>query len=235
MTERRLYSNDLRNGFNRLTLFDKFSFGQFKGIEVGMIYLIKPDYIEWLLTTTDKYLVDIDDAIDMKVIQDLDVYTSVNLYGSGLNDEILGERFYKRFSFKDLIHSGFIKYKFSEIAIIKNNRKIAINNDRKLTKSFKYSEESIMHFVTEISELPNISFETKCIDSFKTSFGYQYFVFSFDNSEPLVPILRKCDNLKIASFFYPDWRITPKEFERKANAEMTFTAIFKKGRFFINK
>ncbi|MDD2634794.1 MAG: hypothetical protein PHW82_04775 [Bacteroidales bacterium] len=234
METKRYYNNNRRNSFNRLKMSEEFKFGQFKGIEIGMIYLIKPDYIEWVLANTDKYLVDIEDAKTMKVIHDMNINSRVNLYGSGLNDEILGEKFYKRFSFKELMHSGFIDFKFSPSSLQYNDEKIALNGDNKQPVSFKYSDDSIMHFIIEINDLPNISFKAKCLDFCKTAEGQQYFVFSFDNSIPIVPVLRKTQDFRIASFFYPDWNISTAEFERKANADLVFNAQFKNGRFFID-
>ena len=50
-------------------LNDTLSFGNYKGYQVGIIYLIDCSYIEWLILRTDFILVDIAELAHIKLIQ----------------------------------------------------------------------------------------------------------------------------------------------------------------------
>jgi len=222
------------NYYNGLKLTDKFEFGQFKGIEVGLIYLIKPDYIEWILKNTNKYLLDIDDAMAMKVIQIWDLQSSITLSQAGLNEEVLGDQYYNRFSFNDLKYSGFLDFKFDDETLNKNQIKIEQNYESKEYCSFSYPNDYIIHLVTNIHEIPDFNFELKCIGIENTEKGYEYLIFLFDNSRNDLKMFKNIKELKIASFFYQEWNISIPEFEKKANNDLLLNAHFKDGRIFID-
>lgn len=174
-----------RASSNQLSLQDKFTFGQYKGISVGLVYLLNPSYFDWLIKETDKYLIDIEDAMNLKVI---DVFNWS--YQPVMGDVV--EDYNKVFSFEELIYAGFKTYTISEDAIEKNRTKAR----GRLIKRRIFLDQNKPFFYTPYAAL-NIVVIGKVVDVYKTNKNQDAITIEFDNTGNIIKYASNIENAKV--------------------------------------
>lgn len=203
---------------NELSLSSEFTFGQYRGIKVGLIYLFFPGYINWLLENTDKYINEIEDVKAMRVIKSEETHSSVMKTISGINIFELND-IKDSLSFDELKYSGTIECPLTVRALSENESKMKVKKRR----SFYYPEDNIPFWITYY-KCKSVKVQLKFIDLKETSKQKQYLIFSFDNSNNIVSNLKTTKDCKFATLHYNDWNIATSELEYKINNQIDVVA-----------
>ena len=177
------------------------SFGKYKGIEIGMIYLCDPKYLEWALINTDLAVPDIEYLRKLKVLHNfhnLDIGQRVEISNIGI-DVFLGDNYFKWLSFKDVQFSGRYAFQFSSLALQKNEQKCTFL--RRDVGIPPINESDITYFYIYLEERDSKSFikvqSYTCIELKETTKGMKYYIIEFDNKNWAFPHLPRIENCKI--------------------------------------
>ena len=173
---------------------DSMPFGQYRGVEVGLIYLFDPNYLEWAICNTDFALSDIEYLQKLKVIYNWSAEDSILITGAIGKKEYLEEHF-NWFSFEDLKYSGTEKFEFSRLALQKNSEKrFSPKNFKDITK---IDESDIIYFQIFTDDLFVKKSEYTCKGYDETKKGMKYYILEVDNKNNLFPKLPKIIDCKI--------------------------------------
>ena len=198
---------------NYLSLNSDFEFGKYNGFKINGeeikllgAYLFEPSYIDWILRCTDKYLIDIEDAKAIKVIDII----NYDANEAGVVYEII-EGFIKYLNWEELKYVGFKFFTFSDEAILKNDLKITQSGYKKKKRSFYYDESTPPYIGFANERINTDLFEIKCLEYKVTSKNYTYIIFNLDNTNMIIQQLPAIKDCKFASLAYSNWKYQDEE------------------------
>lgn len=207
--------------YRYLTLNDRMPFGKFKGVEVGMVYMFEPDYLDWLFVNTDIVLVDIEEAKSLKVI------TSKNSLNWLIHTGIIGKEIYEFefsvFTFRDIKYNGFEIYNFSKTALEANEKKL---NPNKKIQFIDNKPLDIVYFTILFlsHEKGKIKYPYKnpykYIGSGHTGKSEFYEIFEYDNTNNCFDKLPKIKNCRVGLFGKASDLILNKSYKLKIEENM---------------
>lgn len=199
-----------------MRITDSFRFGQFRNLNIGLVYLMAPDYIDWALQTTDQfYLSDIDYLRKIKTIDFFpDMQDRREQFGYGIAGEQIRDYIEDKFSFDDLKFSGTNVFHFSDEAISYNKVKLTRNNKSiDFTQDFLNPNNFNLFIDINFNSFDISKRKFKFIKHDVTAKGISYVVFQFDNTTYKVYELPSSDACNIAMIAYDDWLLSTDKIE----------------------
>lgn len=162
--------------------YDTFTFGQHRGIEIGVVYLFDSDYIDWALRITSHFfLTDLEELRKIKCLQILNYDESLTVGFAGRN-LVFNDYVPLKFTYVDLKYTGIYQYQFSQEAIEKNEIKLKrFGDQRSKYVDIDYNDKVI--FVQLLKNGYNLfrKVAVKYTGVFHTRAGFDYHRFTFNN------------------------------------------------------
>ncbi|GEO21014.1 hypothetical protein CQA01_15480 [Cyclobacterium qasimii] len=176
-------------------------------MNLGLIYLLSPSYINWILEETRCCIGDIEFLKSLKVINKFGNNGHLAHYAD-IDAEEFKENWSRKVDFEDVKFSGYENFFFSDLALNKNKEKLnlvsGVVKEREITLE---EERKIMIFYPGMK-----------INSIETSFipsemelskgGETVLFFLVNNRNEAIDFLPCREKLVVSSFFWSDWQIT---------------------------
>lgn len=211
---------------------DKFTFGKYEGIQVGMVYMLAPGYIEWMLTTTAHYIEDLELLTSLKV---MDRFGNKSITAHHTEVDLMEfEQLWKsKVTFEEIMYSGFRYYNLSKTAVY-------MNSEKRDEERF-YDKEELENVEILPPENPEILiyFPNHGVNSLRTIFtpiatgvskkGFNIVNFEANNKRWYMQTLPHQETVKVASFFLTDWGISHEEIDRRISERLPFFGRIKDG------
>lgn len=209
-------------------------FGKYQGINLGLIYLLSPSYINWMLEDTPYYIGDIEFLQSLKVINRFGD-RGPEAHHADVDVEEFRNNWHGRVDFDDVKFSGFEHFAFTWKALEKNREKVGRSSGRIFEKSITpEADRKIMIF-----------YPGTCLNSAETDFTpYGVEVtkddksivhFSVDNYYEAIKFLPYRNKLIVSSFFWPEWNMAPEELQTIFRVERPVKGQIIDGQLIIKK
>ncbi|MDP2041843.1 MAG: hypothetical protein Q8S14_14890 [Algoriphagus sp.] len=212
----------------------KLPFGKYEGLEVGMVYLLAPSYINWMILDDVHFITDLDFLLQLKVIDRfgnqghiadsdrVDVWEFNNLWKP-------------RVTFKDIMHSG-VEHHYISYEAIKRNREIQgesiskydPSNDPRLENPDPLIFYPHMGLSSERTTFTPIGYR-------KSEKGYTIISFEANNRRWFMNMFPHKDKIRVSSFFLSDWKIEDEEMERRIEEKLPFFGRIKDGYLMLER
>lgn len=188
-------------------------FGKYKGIELGLIYLFSPSYINWMLEKTSYTVEDVDFLADLKVIDRFGKQGFVAHYAD-VDREELENLWLPHVNFEDIKYSGFRNFSFSKLALEKNEERLASIGIARTRTALPEAKREVNIFY------PSTGLEVKKVTMTPTKFstgskGKTIVSFELNNLNHQMDFLPALPKLKVSSFFLDKWTISDRELEMR--------------------
>lgn len=212
--------------------YSKMPFGKFKGFELGMVYLLDPSYINWMMLETKmvNYCVG-----DFEFLESLKV---INRFGDqgwlAHHVEADTEEFKKLWrpfvGFADLKFSGKEDYNFSSFALEANNEKLSEIHKFRISKTKLVPEDERIRYIF----YPGTGISTGTVSMLPTSVstnsrGLPCVNFLMNNEQGDFSFYPARKDLKVAASWTTTWGIKLKEFESKVATKTSVLGCIKEG------
>ncbi|MBA4299623.1 MAG: hypothetical protein C0433_05870 [Cyclobacterium sp.] len=208
---------------------DKLPFGKYRGIEVGMIYLLAPSYINWMLET-DKvnYCIgDIDFLQSLKVINRFGNQGYL-AHGVEVDRQEFDQYWTPNVTFEDLKFSGYETFTFSKTALIKNEDKFPYYGFVIQRNIVPESEREILIFYpsTGLKSEKGEFTPTRYSESTK---GTTMVSFNLNNQRRNIDIFPHQPVVKVSSLFLSHWTITEADIDKRIKEKSPFVGRINEG------
>lgn len=214
---------------------EKLTFGKYQGLQVGMVYMLVPSYINWMLSDTSHAIKDLDFLLS------LDVFERFGNQGHVAHHTEVDLEEFETFwtpvvTFEDIMFSGFKSHCISDYGIKKNEQKL-----------FDYGEDTGKKYIKphNTNQEPLIYFPNLGQDSEKTIFtpvgfgnskkGHETISFRANNRRRFMDNLPHHETVFLKSFFWDDWDIEMDEIERRKELQLPFFGQIKDGYLMLKK
>lgn len=201
--------------------FDKLTFGKYRGISVGMIYLLDPSYIEWMLETGNYGIGDINFLKSLKVI---DCYGEQGFVAhfAEIDREEFENNYIKYGTFEDFKFSGYKDFYFSKDSLDENQTILRkYTNEIKEGSIVPEAEREIFIFYP-ISQLKSNKTEFIPTGFSNSSTGKTIISFDADNTRMYINFLPHRPTVKISSFYFNEWQISVEEVNKRIEEKKPF-------------
>ena len=190
---------------------DRLPFVKYRGIQLGMIYLLAPSYVDWMVLNTEFCVGDPDFLSSLKVI-DLFGDHGYLAHHVNVDREEIDSCWSPFVSFEDLKFSGFKVGGISQFALERNSEKL-----------FEYGSEIEERPIVQERDreiflfYPNLGLNSE-LTKFtptghrKSSKGKTIISFDVDNQRWPITFLPHQPIVRVASFTFDTWRITERHF-----------------------
>lgn len=206
---------------------DKLTFGKYYGIELGMVYMLTPSYINWMLLNTAHCVGELDYLTELKVI-DLFGDKGHIADAAGIDRQEIELRWLPFVDFEMIKHSGFEYDCISQAAHQENKEKLAYHDYLPTRKVEPESEREIFLFY------PGTGLSSDQTQFFPT--GYRYdktgktiITFDADNTRRYIDLLPHQPIVKVASFYHEAWDFEPDQIKARIETRTPFTGKLQDG------
>ncbi|EPA00010.1 hypothetical protein A33Q_0178 [Indibacter alkaliphilus LW1] len=202
---------------------DKIPFGKYRGLHLGFIYLLYPSYIEWMVMENDNYCVeDLDFLQSLKVIDRFENHGATAHY-AGIDREEFENNWSGFAEFEDVKYAGFKNFSFRRDAIQKNEQKLRYfgGEPKKIEVEPEKDRPIMIYYPGTTLSSEKLVFTP--LESYDGVTGRTILTFTVDNGWRKINFLPPLRKLKVSSFFWDEWNISPEEistiFEEKLTLE----------------
>lgn len=211
---------------------DPIPFGKYYGIQIGLIYLLSPDYLNWMLSTTEVCIGDIEFLKSLKVINRFGDQGYV-AHAVGVDTDEFRKLWSDTIDFEDVKFSGYNSFSFSKSALDNNSRKLAAyTNSIEFREIIPEEERDILIYYPGTSKKSD---QTSFIPLTASTNKTERTVLSFqvDNTSGKINFLPFLKNLKVSSFFWSEWGISPELMEEHFVEKRPLTGQILEGRLML--
>lgn len=212
---------------------DKLTFGKYHGIETGMVYMLAPSYINWMLETTPHCIGELEFLTSLKVIDRFGNQGHVAHHAEIDRDEI--ERHWLPFvDFETIKYSGFEFDCISKYATEQNAERLSSRNYKPTREIVSESDREVFLFY------PSTGIKSDQTTFLPTGFKYDgsgrtIVTFDADNTRRYIDILPHRPIVKVASFFLQNWEFEADEITSRIDTRTPFVGKLQEGLLIIKK
>lgn len=216
----------------------KLTFGKYHGIQVGMVYMLAPSYINWMLTDTDHCIENLDFLTSLKTLNRFSKLGHV-AHHTEVDIEEFKEFWTSKVTFEEIMYSGFKGDLLSDHAIERNRQKlrdhkIYENEGAEVEKNWDIENTEILLYY------PNLG-----VNSYRTIFtplgmrkskkGITIVSFEANNRRRFVETIPHREKVNVSSFYIEEWGIEEEELERRIENKLPFFGQIKDGYLMLEK
>lgn len=213
---------------------DKLPFGKYRGINLGLIYLLTPSYIEWMMMGTSYCVGDIDFLQSLKVIDRFGTHSPM-AHHAEVDREEYEDLWSGKVEFEDVKFSGYKTFSFCNQAISKNAEKLSRYSSSISKRQIIPEEERevLIFYPGTLNRSENAMFTPTGVNI--NSKGRTVLSFEVDNSSRVISFLPNKKNLKVSSFFWPEWKMTPELLEKLFEEKRPIRGKIREGQLLLEK
>lgn len=209
-------------------------FGKYEGLEVGMVYLLAPSYINWMLANDFHCITDLDFLLQLPVIDRFgnEGYIA-DKDGSDVRE--FNQLWKPWVTFKDIMHSGVEHHYISRYAIEQN-----IKNLGEAVQKYDPSVDSRLKNPEPLIFYPHMDFKSeKTIFTpleYRTSEkGNRIISFEANNKRWFMTMFEHKEKIRVSSFFRNEWGIEEEEINRRIEEKLPFFGRITEGYLMLEK
>lgn len=206
---------------------DKLTFGKYHGIETGMIYMLAPSYINWMLETTDHCIGELEFLTSLKVIDRF--WNQGHVAHNAEIDRKEIERHWLPFvDFEAIKYSGFEFDCITKYATEQNAERLSSRNYKPSREIVKESDREMFLFY------PGTGLKSDQTTFLPTSFRYDaagktIITFDADNTRWYINILPHQPVVKVSSHYLNEWKFEPDEIKHRIETRTPFVGKLEEG------
>lgn len=218
--------------------YSKMPFGKFKGFELGMVYLLDPSYINWMMLETKLVNYCVGDFEFLESLKVIDRFGDQGWLAHHVEADT--EEFKKLWrpfvGFADLKFSGKEDYCFSSFALETNQEKLSEIPKIRISKTKLIPEEERTRYIF----YPGTGISTGTVSMLPISVstnsrGLPCVNFLMNNEQGGFSFYPARKDLKVAASWSTKWGIGLKEFESKVASKTPVLGRIKEGMLQINR
>ncbi|MDG1277000.1 MAG: hypothetical protein P8O16_06940 [Algoriphagus sp.] len=211
----------------------KLPFGKYRGIELGIIYLFSPSYINWMLESTSYAIEDIDFLSSLKVINRFGNQGFVAHYAD-IDREELENYWIPDVNFEDIKYSGFRDFSFSKYALEKNEDRLATIGIAR-TRAVVPEDQREINIFYPSTGVEAKKVELKPLKYIKSSKGKTMVSFELNNLNNQINFLPSRSKLKVSSLFWENWKISESDLTSRMKQKSTVQGKISDGILILEK
>lgn len=213
----------------------KLTFGKYIGIQVGMVYMLAPSYINWMLLTKDHAIKDLDFLLSLDVMERFGTQGHI-AHATEVDVSEFNTFWTPKVMFEDIMYSGYELNCISQDAIEINETILSENG---------VDVEEGPHPLHNENPEPLIYFPNLRQNSDKTIFtptgfskskkGFTVISFKANNRRRFIDNLPHQETVFLKSFYWDKWNIDMEELERRKELQLPFFGQIKDGYLMLKK